>query len=206
MLEGLADERASRSTEWPSWLFLASGPGAGAPTRIVQLAGAPEGGFPFPIAFVLEQAVELEKPELFEGPEWGLVPLAPFPCGPELSDDVDDVRERVETETGVPLATVALLLDTEKVPFANLPLACLVGGDGLSSSRGRKAVPEGGRVLALLSEDFERESPGKSGRGRPALGLVRSMVLLCREREPERGLKFAVPLGTDCSLPRTPER
>lgn len=73
----------------------------------------------------------------------------PLPCGPELCDDVDEFRECVDTEKGVPLATVALLLETERVPFAALPLACLVGGEGLNLSRGRGAVELGGRVLAF---------------------------------------------------------
>ena len=114
----------------------------------------------------------------------------PLPCGPELCDDVDEFRECVDTETGVPLATVALLLETERVPFAVLPLAGLIGGEGLNLSRGR--VEElGGRLLALFFEES-----GRSGSGRPALGL-RSMVLLWREVEPERGLDIDVPFGTD---------
>lgn len=66
LLEGLAEERSPRSREAS---FLASG--AVDPTRIVQLADAPEGGFPLATTalFPLEPAVELEKPELFEGPE-----------------------------------------------------------------------------------------------------------------------------------------
>lgn len=104
---------------------------------------------------------------------------------------MDDVRERVEIEAGVPLATVALLPDIERVPFAILPLACLDGGEGLISPRERKAVVEegGGRVLALLSEGFEDVLLGRSGSGRLTLEFeFRSIVLLCREREPERGL------------------